>query len=108
VKLSIEKTLEVCSQLSQNPSVAQTDDGDLLLLHTNVGDCMAGCMMTLRRSTDGGLTWSEPERTIESDMELGGVEGTLSSVDEERYSRTFESPRLSLPNCLWFTRESLH
>ena len=82
MKLTVERTLEVCPELSQNPSIARTGDGDLLLLHTNTGDCMAGCMLSLRRSTDGGLTWSEPERTITSDLELGGVEGTLSCVDD--------------------------
>ena len=66
MKFTVEKAFEVCSQLSQNPSVGRVEGGDLLLLHTNTGDCMAGCRMFLRRSTDGGATWSEPERTIQS------------------------------------------
>ena len=78
---AVEHRVEVCSTLGQNPSVGRTASGDLFVLHTDLTDCMADCRLFLRRSTDGGLTWSPPELTIASSERLGGVEGTVSCVD---------------------------
>jgi len=82
VRLTIESHHEVIRELSQNPSIARTSDGDLLLLQANYADAMAGCCERLHRSTDGGRTWSQAERTFVCDMHLGGLEATLSCAGE--------------------------
>ena len=79
---TIEKEIVVWPNLGQNPSLGMTAQGDLLALHTDLTDVMPGSRLFLRRSRDGGLTWTGPELTIESDLELGGVEGTLSCLGE--------------------------
>lgn len=77
----VETALTVAAELGQNPSVCATANGDLLALRLDLTDCMAGCTMFLHRSEDGGQTWSDPELTIRSELDLGGVEGSISSVD---------------------------
>ena len=77
MKLTLESNTVLIRELSQNPSVARTADGDLLLLQANYCDAMAGCCERLHRSTDEGRTWSQAERTFVCDMHLGGLEGTL-------------------------------
>ncbi len=69
-------------ELSQNPSVVRTADGDLLLLQANYADAMAGCCERLHRSTDDGATWSQAERTFVCDEHLGGLEGTISCAGD--------------------------
>ena len=78
----IEKKVEVWSELGQNPSIGKTAEGNLLILHTDLTDCMAECRLFLQRSIDGGETWAPPEFSIESSLPLGGVEGTLSCIGD--------------------------
>ena len=80
--LTIESNSVLIRELSQNPSIARTADGDLLLLQANYCDAMAGCCERLHRSTDDGRMWSQAERTFVCDMHLGGLEGTLSCVGD--------------------------
>jgi len=79
MQLILEAQFDVIRELSQNPSVARTADGDLLVLHSNYADAMAGCWVRLCRSVDAGRSWSPPERIFVSEMHLGGLEGTISS-----------------------------
>ena len=81
MKFTIEDQWEVVPELSQNPSIARSADGDLLLLEANSCDAMAGCFTRLRRSRDSGRTWSAPEFQIESELDMGGVESTISSSE---------------------------
>jgi len=82
MQLTVETQMDVIRELSQNPSIARTAEGDLLVLHSNSADAMAGCCERLHRSTDNGRTWSPPERTFVCDMRLGGLEGTVSSAGD--------------------------
>ena len=82
MQLTVESHHDAIRELSQNPSVARTTDGDLLLLQANYADAMAGCCVRLHRSTDEGRTWSQAERTFVCDEHLGGLEATLSCVGE--------------------------
>ena len=74
----VDQTDVVMSELSQAPSLGVTGSGSILLLYTNYPDCMEGERLFLRRSTDGGASWSDPFLDVTSDLEKGGVEGTLS------------------------------
>ena len=80
MRLKLEKSFVVRSTLSQGVSIGRADNGDILMAYANYPDCMAGETYWLSRSTDNGRTWSEPELELSSDMELGGLEGTLSCV----------------------------
>jgi len=82
MQLDIQQRIVIDSALGQNPSIGRASNGDLLLLHTDLTDCMAGTRLLLRRSVDAGRTWSAPEREIVSEMELGGVEGTISCLGD--------------------------
>lgn len=82
MQVTLESHHEAIRELSQNPSIARTVDGDLLLLQANYADAMAGCCVRLHRSTDEGRTWSQAERTFVCDDHLGGLEATLSCVGE--------------------------
>ena len=57
MQFRIDQRMEICSQMSQTPSLGRTRQGDLLLLYANYPDCMAGCRMFLIRSTNQGQTW---------------------------------------------------
>lgn len=82
MKWNIEKKYEICAAPSQAPYLGRTAGGDLLLLHANFCDCMPGCHLTLRRSTDGGHTWGQPEMTVEPSIEGAGVEGSFSCLGD--------------------------
>ncbi|MFA5865889.1 MAG: sialidase family protein [Phycisphaerae bacterium] len=77
----IAKQFVICPHLSQDPTVSILPNGDLLLLHTDYTDIIANQKSFLRRSSDGGLTWSEPEMTLNSDLPLGGITGAVSAID---------------------------
>jgi hypothetical protein len=53
-------------------------NGDLLVAYNTSGDLGAGQRAGLVRSTDGGKTWSAPERHFESVFTRGGVEAGCS------------------------------
>jgi len=80
--LSVESFRIVRPGLGNNPSLARTGNGDLLLLYANYADCMEGCRQFLLRSTDNGVTWSEPEMEMVSSLPKGGVEGTVSCLGD--------------------------
>ena len=85
MELKVCERVEVFGGLGQNPSVARLSGGELVVLYSDLTDCMAGCRLFLTRSGDGGLSWSEPRPAVSSALELGGVEGTISCVDEVLY-----------------------
>ena len=76
----ITERIVIHPELSQNPSLGITAGGDMLVLHSDLVDVMAGMQNFLRRSRDGGRTWSEPELSLTSRLELGGLHGTLSCI----------------------------
>ena len=82
MQFQITHRLTVRPGMSQTPSVARLANGELLVLFANLVDVLPGCRLFLTRSGDDGLTWSPPEDVVSSQLPLGGVEGTLSCIDE--------------------------
>ena len=82
MKFAISHRISVRNDMSQTPSAGTLSNGEVLILFANLVDVMPDCRLFLTRSSDDGLTWSAPQDVARSELPRGGVEGTLTCIDD--------------------------
>jgi hypothetical protein len=101
VRIVAEGVLSAGAPVATFPSVTRLPDGSLLALY-RVGPTKdsEGSVTELRRSHDGGSTWSDPERPFSP--VFGGVRGSLQVV----YATVLADGAGLLASALWIDREA--
>ena len=83
--------LEARHTLGQHPGVTRLANDDLLLTYSDYTDCMEACTGFVLRSTDNGLTWSDPILVLPSRKEHGGLNISMGM-------QTLKSGRVLIPS----------